>query len=428
MSDINNMNIDAILEAYDKHAYVSAEVLESTGMGFMVGLFGLQCFLPGSETVDKEHVQVGDTIEVMVLKINAGKANVIVSNKAVVNARADELVQKTLDDLHEGEIVQGIVKSVTPYGAFVTVGGLDGLLHMNEMSWKKISSPAEVVKPGDVVNVKVVSIEEKKGKTMVTFSLKQCTPDPWTLMNPDDYIGQVLEGTVVLVTNYGVFLDLGEVEGLIHDSELDWGESKKSKELFSVGDKVTAKVIMVDHNERKMALSIRALRPDPWDSVTDDILGQDFELPITKVVKFGVFVKFPSGIEGLVHISALSWAKIDNPGDEFAVGDIISVRVVDIDKSKKKMLLSHKVLVHNPWETMDVNNYIGKVYEGRVQKVSKDGIYVRFAPELVGRVGVHEIPKDFVGNMAAFCNVGDMLRVSPHFIDVRSKTIWLNLA
>jgi len=419
MMENSTINIDAIFTAYEDQEPVEVKVLEATGKGFYVDLFGMRCFLPGSETADKENVKEGDTLEVAVMKMNAARPNVVVSNRVIVERRAEMLAQKTLSELQIGSVVPGVVVNIATYGAFVSVGGIAGLVHINELSWQKITDVNEVLKVGDTVNVKVIGIEEKKGTTRLSLSIKQCEPDPWSLIREKDYLGHIIEGTVTQVVNYGAFVNIGPIEGLVHTSEMSWSNRKiKPADIVAVGDKVIVKVTELDAPGHKLALSMKDAMQDPWDSISEDMIGMDFEATVTHTVNFGIYAEILPNVEGLVHVSELSWAKIIDATEYSSVGDKIRVRLLSYDKFKRKMELSHKVLVENPWDNMDPDKYLGNEYEGVVTAIKKKYISVRFAPELVGILADNDMP-------AKPCKVGDVLRVTPNFMDVRKKAVYL---
>ena len=423
MSEISNIDFDAIFSAYDEQEPLMATVLELTGTGFNVDVLGMECFMPGSETADRNNVKVGDSLEVMVLKVNAAKANLIVSNRAVVEMRAEQLAQKAMEEMQVGDIVQGVVKNITNYGVFVSVGPVDGLVHINEMSWEKINDINAVVKVGDIINVKVIGIEERKGTKKLALSVKQCQADPWSEIKEADYVGHILECTVSQIVSYGVFVSIGRVNGLIHESEMSWApESRKVKpaDIFSVGDKVMAKVISCDVENHKIALSTKALQPDPWDALTDDMIGKDYEVTVVSTAKFGLFAEILPNVEGLIHVSDLSWSKVIDASEFASVGDKIKVRLEEINRAKRRIVLNHKVLVPNPWADMNPMMYVGRIYDGVVTRIKDGVVYVRFAPELVGRLRNGEVDPESL-------KVGDKIKVSPDFVDIKKKAIFLKL-
>jgi|GEM_PF-3537366 Ribosomal protein S1 len=423
MSEINNVNFDAIFEAFEEQTPIMAKVLESTGKGFNVDVFGLTSFLPGSETADKENVKEGDTIEVMVLKVNAAKANIVVSNRVIVEQKAEQLAQKALSEMQVGSIVQGVVKGITNFGAFIKVGPVDGLVHVNELSWQKVSDINAMLKIGDVVNVKIIDIEERKGVKKLALSIKQCEDDPWTVIKPEDYLDHIIEGTVTQVMDYGIFVHVGKVDGLVHASEMSWAPKTKEikpSSLYSAGDKVTVKVMSCDMENRKMSLSIKATLPDPWDAVTDDMIGQEMEVTVTNTAKFGLFAEVLPNVEGLIHVSDLSWARVENADEVASVGEKLMVKIENIDRSRRQIALNHKVLVDNPWDDMHPMQYVGRIFDGVVTRIKKGVVYVKFAPELAGRLRDGEVPDNSL-------KVGDAVKVTPDFIDVNKKAIFLKL-
>lgn len=431
MAEINTeINYAAIFEAYENQTPVAATVTAKEPKGFSVDIFGLKSFLPGSAVKNRDSVQEGDILDVLIEKIMAEKGNIVVSNRAIEDAREEAAAKEVLETLSVGDVVEGVVKTIAAYGAFITVNGLDGLIHMNELSWKKVSSVDDVVAVGDRIKVKVISIEEKKGKTQVAFSLKAMTPSPWDVVNAEEYMGKIFEAKVVQVVDYGAFVSIGDLEGLVHLSEMTWGrpaKSAKGSDYVKLGDVVTCKVISVDVEKHKMALSMKAAMPDPWSTVTDEIVGREFDGMVTNAANFGLFVEIMPGIEGLVHINDLSWISMD--ASEYAViGDMIRVRVEELDIPARRIALNHKEFCENPLVVNDIQAMIGKPIEARIMKITKKRITFNLLPELYGRIPVSQLPEELAGNPGARYAVGDRVVVIPTDFNKYEKTFDLKFA
>lgn len=421
-----NHNYDAIIEALESQKPVTATVIESTDRGFYVDLFGIKSFLPGSETKDRENVKVDDSIEVTVLKINRSKTNIVVSNRVCVERKEKVLAQKAISEMHVGDTLQGVVKAVVRCGAFISLGQhVDGFVAIQEISWRVVFDINTVVKVGDVVDVRIVDIEERQdGTKRVELSIRQCISNPWATIRAEDYIDHVLECTVTHVTDYGIFVNIGEVEGLIHISEMSWNEDFRNKikpsEIFSKGDNVTAKVVSCDTENRRMALSIKALLPNPWENITDEMIGKDVEVTIYSAINFGLLAEVQPGVGGLIHTSELSWAEIGNVRDVANIGDKLIVRIMGIDRNKRRMTLSRKAIVQDPWKEMDPMQYVGRSFDGKVSRVKNGVVFVMITTDMVGRLCDGEIEPDSV-------KVGDGLKVTPDNIDVTNKVMYLKV-
>lgn len=432
MAEINTeINYGAIFAAYENQIPVAATVTAKEPKGFSVDVFGLKSFLPGSAVKNRSLVQEGDVLDVLIEKIMAEKGNIVVSNRAIEDARDEAAAKETLETISVGDVVEGVVKTITSYGAFFTVNGLDGLIHMNELSWKKISSPDDVVSVGDRIKVKVVSIEEKKGKTQVAFSLKAMTPNPWDVVNAEEYLGKVLDVKVVQVMDYGAFVSVGDLEGLIHISEMTWSKTKSAKasDYVKRGDVVTAKVITVDVENHKMALSMKALMSDPWSNIPDDLIGREFDGKIKLIENFGLIVEILPGIEGLLHIKNLSWYSM-NASEQTAEGDRIRVIVKNVDIPAHKIMLSNKELWDDPLKVNDVHAMIGRPVEARVARMSnqKTKILFNLLPGLYGRVPASQFPERYAGNPEEHFSVGDKIMVIPTGINEHDGTLYLKFA
>lgn len=339
---MNDVNFEALFEAYESQSPVSAKVIERQETGFKVNLFGLEAYMPGSEAMDKNAVREGDDLEVQIVKMNPGRNNIVVSNRAAVGERMVKEREAMLDSMEVGQILNGRVKSIADYGVFVSVGPVDGLVYIQDVSWERFTNIRDVVQEGDDVKVKVMSITEKKGKRLLSLSIKEATDNPWNLVNPKDYEGTVVEGEVVSISPAGAFVKVGQLQGLLHKSEISWGKVADPKEFFTVGQTIEAMVVSVNVEKRQMALSMKALHADPWNQyISDEIIGESYMGTVTKILAFGLLVEIFPDVEALLHKNSLpkEVRKLANFGGFYSVGDTIPVKVKTIDEVKRKITL-----------------------------------------------------------------------------------------
>lgn len=429
MSELNNTpNYKALMEAYEDQTTVPATVIETVPQGFQVDVFGVKSFLPGSATRDKRSLHEGSIVDVVIWKVNPLMDNIVVSNRIVEDARDEEKAEAVLKELEVGDIVEGVVKNITSYGAFISVNGLDGLVHSNDISWSRFKSVADVLEVGQTVTVKVKSIETAKGKTRVAFSIKDVAGNPWDSVKEEDYLGHVVEGTVSNVSDYGAFVAIGPIEGLLHQSEISWGRPKSPRDLFTVGQKLTVKVISFDKEAKKMAVSLRQVGNDPWDSVDESIVGKTYEGTVTNIVNFGAFVEILPDVEGLVHVSDLTTGLVEAEAYT-SVGSKMLVKVVEINKDKKKLGLSHKAMIADPWLTLDTNSLVGKVFDGKVvYNKRKNAITVMLDDDLFGTLTNNRLPAEFQSSPKDFRKIGEPVRVSVEGVDPIKRIIYVDLA
>ena len=429
MSELNNTpNYKALLEAFEDQATVSATVVEIAKQGFYVDVFGVRAFLPGSATRDKHSIHEGGIVDVVIWKVNPLIDNIIVSNRVVEDARDEEKAETMLKELEVGDIVEGVVKNITSYGAFISVGGLDGLVHTNDISWSRLKRVEDVLEVGQVVKVKVKSIEVANGKNRVSYSIKEVAGNPWDTVKEEDYLGHIVEGTVSNVCDYGAFVTIGPIEGLLHQSEISWGRPKSPREMFTVGQKLTVKVLSFDREGKKMAVSLRQVGNDPWEGVDESIVGKTFEGTVTNIMNFGAFVEILPGVEGLVHLSHLTTGLVE--ADAYtSVGSKMPVKVMDINKDKKTLSLSHKAMLTDPWLTLDTNSLVGKVFDGKVvYNKKKNAITVMLDNDLFGILTGNRLPAEFQTRPKDFRKTGEQVRVSVEGVDPIKRIIHLDLA
>lgn len=369
MIDYTTLDLEPVLKAYEENSVVPALVGDVSGNGHQVFVFGVPAYLPNSQEGGIS-VEEGKEVEVCIIKILPEANSVVVSPRVAAELKAIKEAQ----NLNVGDVVRVRVKNIVDYGAFVTTeAGVDGLILLKELSYTKIHSADEVVSVGDVIDAKVMKISEKDGRSRVDFSYKLTLPDPWDSIPLE--VGQIVEGTVTNISDYGAFIEVDSIEGLIHRSELSWGrQSPDPKEYFSIGDKVKAKIITLNREKRKLALSIRELEGDPWDKMTISV-GDILEAKILNKTNFGFFLGEEEGIQALLHKNDLAWTPKEQAElmDSLQVGDTLRVAVQSIDKGKKRIALSRKMLFPHPHEVFFEEHPVGSIIEGTVLKNSTVG-------------------------------------------------------
>jgi len=374
---------------------------------------GVPAFLPGSQ-VDMQRVTdfdrfVGQEITCKILKVNKKRGNVIVSRRRYLEDQRSEDKKKALETLEDGQVIQGIVKNITNYGVFVDIGGIDGLLHITDMSWRRISHPSELVKIGDTITVKIISFDKKHEK--ISLGMKQLEENPWENVEEKYEIGSNLQGRVSSITDYGLFVEVDRgVEGLVHISEVSWTERINNlSKHYKVGDEVNVVVVALDKNNRRMSLSIKRLSEDPWKVVSEKFHVSDkISGPITNITDFGIFVQLYDGVDGLVHISDISWTEhIVHPADRYKKGDVVEVTILSIDPENKKISLGIKQLDADPWENIADEYPIGKVVKGTVSKVTNFGAFVKLSSGIEGLVHVSELSDKEIDKVEDVVKVGD---------------------
>ncbi len=370
--------------AHETGEVVNGFVKCRTRGGMIVDIFGIEAFLPGSQ-IDVKPIRdydqyVEKTMEFKVVKINQEFKNVVVSHKALIEADIEIQKKEIISKLEKGQVLEGIVKNITTYGVFVDLGGVDGLVHITDLSWSRINHPSEIVELDQTLNVVILDFDDEK--TRIQLGLKQLTPHPWEALDENLKIGDKVNGKVVVLADYGAFIEVAQgVEGLIHVSEMSWSTHLRSAQDFvSVGDVIDAQILTLDREERKMSLGIKQLHPDPWSDITKKYpVGSVHEGTVRNYTNFGVFVELEEGIDGLVYISDLSWTKkVKHPSDFVSVGDKLSVQVLELDVESRKLNLGHKQTVENPWDKHEETYSIGSIHEGEVKEKGDKGLVVKF--------------------------------------------------
>ncbi|MCZ2458080.1 MAG: 30S ribosomal protein S1 [Chitinophagales bacterium] len=381
---------EKIVEVHKSGEVVTGTVTSKTKGGLIVDVFGMETFLPGSQ-IDVKPVTdydqfVGKTMEFKVVKINEAIKNAVVSHKALIESDIEAQRAEIMSKLEKGQVLEGTVKNITDFGAFMDLGGLDGLLYITDISWGRISHPSEVLKLDQKLNVVVLDFDDEKRR--ISLGLKQLTPHPWDVLPETIAEGNLIKGKVVNIEDYGAFLEiLPGVEGLVHVSEITWANTPiNAKEFFKLGDEHEAKIVTLDKENRKMSLSIKQLTPDPWSDIEERFpVGSRHTGLVKNITNYGVFVELTSGIGGMIHISDLSWLKrFNHPGDYTKVGQNIDVVILGIDKENRKLQLGHKQLEEDPWNTLQETFAIGSIHEGTVSRRDDKGAIVQLPYGLEG--------------------------------------------
>lgn len=350
--------------------------------GMIVDVFGIEAFLPGSQIdvhpIRDYDVFVGKTMEFKVVKINQEFRNVVVSHKALIEQELEQQRKEIIGKLEKGQILEGTVKNITTYGVFVDLGGVDGLIHITDLSWGRVSDPHEVVSLDQKINVVILDFDEEKKR--IALGLKQLTPHPWDALDPNLKVGDHVKGKVVVMADYGAFVEIAPgVEGLIHVSEMSWSQHLRSaNDFMKVGDEVEAVILTLDRAERKMSLGIKQLKEDPWETIdTKFLVGSKHVAKVRNFTNFGIFVELEEGVDGLIHISDLSWTKkIKHPSEFTSVGATLDVVVLEIDKENRRLSLGHKQLEKNPWDEYEAIYTPGSVHTGKIIEMMDKGAVV----------------------------------------------------
>ncbi len=362
--------------ALESNAVIKGFIKCRTKGGMIVDVFGIEAFLPGSQIDVKPirdyDVYVGKTMEFKVVKINHEFKNVVVSHKALIEAELESQKKEIISRLEKGQILEGTVKNITSYGVFIDLGGVDGLIHITDLSWGRVSHPEEIVKLDQKLNVAILDFDDEKKR--IALGLKQLTPHPWDSLDENMKVGDSIKGKVVVIADYGAFVEIAPgVEGLIHVSEMSWSQHlRNAHEFLKVGELIDAKILTLDREERKMSLGIRQLKPDPWENVEARYaISSKHPAKVRNFTNFGVFVELEEGVDGLIHISDLSWTKkIKHPAEFTEIGSSIEVIVLDIDKENRRLSLGHKQLEENPWDVFETIFSLGSVHEGTILSVN----------------------------------------------------------
>ena len=412
---------DMVNAAYESGEVVKGYVKTRTKGGMIVDVFGIEAFLPGSQIDIKPirdyDVFVDTTMDFKIVKINQEFRNVVVSHKALLEAEQELKRADLISKLEKGQVLEGVVKNITNYGVFVDLGGVDGLIHITDLSWGRISHPEEVVALDQKINVVVLDFNEQQKR--IALGLKQLTPHPWEALSADLKVGDTVKGKVVAVADYGAFIEVEPgVEGLVHVSEMSWSPRLHSaQEFLKMGDEVEAVILTLDREARKMSLGIKQLTANPWESIREKYpVGSQHKATVRNITNFGVFAELEDGVEGLIHISDLSWNKIKHPAEMVQSGDVIDVVILDFDENSHKLSLGHKQLIPNPWDELEAKYPVGTVADATVTAVSDKNTTVNFADGTEATAFNREMVKED-GKQAL---VGETLPVK--VVDLRRST------
>lgn len=370
---------EKIAAAQENDEVILGYIKSRVNGGMIVDIFGIEAFLPGSQ-IDVRPIKdydafVDKTMEFKIVKVNPEYRNVVVSHKVLIEAELEQQKKEIISKLEKGQVLEGVVKGITSYGAFVDLGGVDGLIHITDLSWGRIGDPSEVVSLDEKINVVILDFDEEK--TRIALGLKQLMPHPWDALDPNLKEGDIVHGRVVVITDYGAFVEIiPGVEGLIHVSEMSWTQHLRSaQEFLTVGQEVDAVILMLDREDRKMSLGLKQLKPDPWETIEQRFpVGSNHEARVRNFTNYGVFVELDEGIDGLIHISDLSWTrKVKHPNEFVKVGQMIEVQVLEIDKENRRLSLGHKQVTENPWDEFAKEFTIGSIHEGTVVRMNEKG-------------------------------------------------------
>ena len=391
---------DRVNEALEKDEIIKGYIKCRTKGGMIVDVFGIEAFLPGSQIDVKPirdyDVYVDKTMEFKVVKINQEFRNVVVSHKALIEAELEAQKKEIMSKLEKGQILEGTVKNITSYGVFIDLGGVDGLIHITDLSWGRVNHPEEIVHLDEKLNVVILDFDDAKKR--IALGLKQLSPHPWDALDPNLKVGDKVKGRVVVMADYGAFIEIAPgVEGLIHVSEMSWSQHLRSaQEFMKVGDEVEAVILTLDREDRKMSLGIKQLTPDPWADIEQRYaVGSRHTAKVRNFTNFGVFVEIEEGIDGLIHISDLSWTKkVKHPGEFTSVGADIEVVVLEIDKENRRLSLGHKQLEENPWNEFENQYSVDSIHEGTITEMTDKGAVVAQGENIEGFCPARQLVKE----------------------------------
>jgi small subunit ribosomal protein S1 len=391
---------DRVNAAYDNDEVITGYIKCRTKGGMIVDVFGIEAFLPGSQ-IDVKPIRdydafVGKTMEFKVVKINHEFKNVVVSHKALIEEELEQQKKDIISKLEKGQVLEGTVKNITSYGVFIDLGGVDGLIHITDLSWGRVNHPDEIVQLDQKLNVVILDFDDAKKR--IALGLKQLTPHPWDSLDPNLKVGDKVKGKVVVMADYGAFIEIAPgVEGLIHVSEMSWSQHLRSaQEFLKVGDEVEAVILTLDREERKMSLGIKQLKPNPWDNIEEKYpIGSKHVAKVRNFTNFGVFVEIEEGVDGLIHISDLSWTrKIKHPAEFTNIGDELEVVVLDIDKENHRLSLGHKQVEENPWDVFETIFTPDSVHEGTIVEIHDKGAIVALPYGVEGFASLKHLVKE----------------------------------
>ena len=423
---------EAVKKSYDEEGTIQGVITSRVKGGFSVDI-GVQAFLPGSQA-DLRPIRnlddlVGKTFDFKILKYNRKRSNIVLSRRAILEKEREEKRTATLASIHEGQVVEGIVKNITDYGVFIDLGGVDGLLHITDISWGRVKHPSELFSIADPITVKILSFDLEKER--VSLGMKQLAPDPWSVAAEKYPVGSRVNGVVVSLTDYGAFVELEEgIEGLIHVSEMSWTRKiRHPSKVVSVSEEIQAVVLDIKPENRRISLGMKQVVPNPWDVISEKYpVGTTIEGKIKNITDFGIFIGIDEGIDGLVHISDISWIKrIKHPSELYKKGDVVQAIVLDIEKENERFSLGIKQLQQDPWKSVAERYEVGKEITGTITNLTDFGIFVELEEGIEGLVHVSEISKEKIKTPVGKYNIGDVITAKVMNINSDERRIGLSI-
>jgi len=423
---------DKVLRAHETGEIIQGKIIKRIKGGMVVDLIGMEAFLPGSQ-IDIRPIRdfdalVGQTMDFKVVKVNIPTENVVVSHKVLIEEEISDQREAILESLERGQILEGVVKAITDFGVFVDLGGVDGLIHITDLSWGRISHPSEIVKLDETLKVVVTDFDEAKKR--ISLSLKKLLPHPWENIDEKYKVGDKVSGRVVSLTDYGAFIEIEKgIEGLIHNSEMSWTQHiKHPSQVVAMGQIVEAIILSLDKEEKKISLGIKQLEPDPWQTLMIKYpVGSKHTGIARNLTNFGVFVELEPGVDGLVHISDLSWTKkIRHPGEVVKKGESLDVIVLSVDVDSRKISLGHKQVMDNPWDTFEERFSVGTLTEGKVVRIIEKGLIAELPEGVDGFVPGNQLSTSKLKNFATHFPVDDLIPVKVIEFDKSNKKIVLS--
>jgi small subunit ribosomal protein S1 len=424
---------DRIKEAYEKGTLIEGKLLKRIKGGIVVDLMGVDAFLPGSQIALKQvpdfDALLGQTMRLRIIKLNKSRRNIVVSRRAVLEEEREKQRGKLLAEIETGQVREGVVKNITDFGVFLDLGGVDGLLHITDLSWGRVSHPSEVVALGDKINVKILDFDKSTGR--ISLGLKQLTPYPWDNIEERYPVGRRVKGRVVSITDYGAFVELEKgIEGLIHISEMSWTKHiKHPSKLLGVGDIVHAVVLSVDKENERISLGIKQMEPDPWDNMEKKYpLGSKVTGRVRNITPFGVFIELEEGVDGLVHISDLSWTKrIQHPSELMRKGEKVEVMVLSIDKENRRISLGYKQFKEDPWPMLSRKYRVGAETQAKITRLLDKGVIVQLEEEMEGFVPLNQLGKPDLNKPSDAFSEGDVIPLKITDFDQPGRKIVLSV-
>ncbi len=422
---------DELVKTYEADEIIEGTVIAKAKGGLTVDI-GLKAFLPGSQ-IDLRPIRnleklIGEKFQMRIIKMNKKRGNIVLSRRVLLEEQRKQSRSETLQKLEEGNLVDGIVKNITEYGVFIDLGGIDGLLHITDMSWGRVNHPSEMFSIGDKVQVMVLKFDKEKER--VSLGLKQITPDPWVNVDEKYPVETRIKGKVVSITDYGVFVELEKgIEGLVHISEMSWSRHvKHPSKIVSIRDEVEAVVLTLDKEKKRISLGMKQIEPNPWEEIERKYpVGSEVDGTVRNLTDFGAFIELEDGVDGLIHISDLSWKKIKHPSEVLKKKDATKAVVLSIDKDSCRISLGVKQLQPDPWDDIAKNYLIGTVVEGTIIKVTGFGAFAEFGDGLEGLIHVSQLSSEKVTSPEKVVAVGDKIKAKVIKVDTNSKKIALSI-